>query len=302
MTVDPLGGEWKLLVEELENFQSIARFLKPPPGAIPVLDGVEIAGESIPLNGVLGGDHVLYIDFNRRYDLDARIRRAESEGDHGVADALRRNKQRAGILVADVAGHRITDALLAAMLHQAFLLGSYYELDSFGTITTKIFENINARFFEASAVNKYIAMIYGEIADSGHFRFISAAHPKPIVFSRAFRRIVGLPGDRLAASVPIGMFRSQDDFDRATGGDAVPYKTRFTVNEIRLLGSGDILILHTDGFSEHGQGRWLDAELEGVLREADGRGAGEIAARLRESLLAFAPPDDDITFVVVRKL
>ena len=29
----------------------------------------------------------------------------------------------------DAAGHQMTDALLAAMIHQAFLLGALYELD-----------------------------------------------------------------------------------------------------------------------------------------------------------------------------
>ena len=49
---------------ELENFQDIARHIRPSAGEIPQLDGLDIYGETIPLNGVIGGDHILYVDFN----------------------------------------------------------------------------------------------------------------------------------------------------------------------------------------------------------------------------------------------
>src|SRR5262245_34877983 len=141
---DPLG----YLKDELENFQEIAKFLKPSAGEIPELEGVDIDGVSMPRNGTIGGDHLIYIDFKKRYDLDARIAAALAAGRDDVASKLAENKHRAGILLADVAGHRITDALVAAMLHQAFLLGSYYELEMFGEITTKLFEHIKTRFYE----------------------------------------------------------------------------------------------------------------------------------------------------------
>jgi hypothetical protein len=88
------------------------------------------------LHDVVGGDHVAWVDFDRRYDLDARIAEAEGSGREAVARNLRRLRSRAGVLVADAAGHRVTDALVAAMLHQAFLLGVNYELDLFGEVTT----------------------------------------------------------------------------------------------------------------------------------------------------------------------
>jgi hypothetical protein len=39
----------------------------------------------------------------------------------------------AGVALIDVCGHQITDALLTAMFHQAFLLGILYELIPNGT-------------------------------------------------------------------------------------------------------------------------------------------------------------------------
>ncbi len=126
---------------------------------------------------LVGGDHIIYIDFNRRYDLPRRIHEAKAAGQRQVAERLEECRHRAGILLADVSGHRNTDALIAAMLHQAFLLGAYYELDRFGEITTKLFEHINQRFYQTTNVRKYLTMIYGEISQEGRFRFISAGTP-----------------------------------------------------------------------------------------------------------------------------
>jgi len=106
------------LVGELQNFEEISRFLDLSPGAIPRLPGVDIHGFSIPLRSRIGGDHILYIDFNERFDLSSRIREAEREGRETVVRQLCGCPERAGILVSDVSGHRMTDAMISAMLHQ----------------------------------------------------------------------------------------------------------------------------------------------------------------------------------------
>ncbi len=62
--------------DELRNFEEIARYLNPSPGEIPQLQNVDIAGLSMPLRSLIGGDHTIYIDFSHRYDLDARIAQA----------------------------------------------------------------------------------------------------------------------------------------------------------------------------------------------------------------------------------
>ena len=58
----------------------------------------------------------------------------------------------------------MTDALLAAMLHQAFLVGALYELDMNGQITRHLFENLNTRFYQSSGAHKFMSLIYGEIS------------------------------------------------------------------------------------------------------------------------------------------
>jgi serine phosphatase RsbU (regulator of sigma subunit) len=50
--------------------------LMPVEGAIPRLAGIEMFGNSIPA-GTVGGDLFEYINFQQRYDLDARIQRAQ---------------------------------------------------------------------------------------------------------------------------------------------------------------------------------------------------------------------------------
>ena len=49
--------------------------LMPVEGAIPHLDGIDMYGNSIPASTV-GGDIFEYINFQQRYNIDARIARA----------------------------------------------------------------------------------------------------------------------------------------------------------------------------------------------------------------------------------
>jgi serine phosphatase RsbU (regulator of sigma subunit) len=287
--------------EELRNFQEIARRLKPSPGEVPRLDGMEIDGVTLPLNGVVGGDHIIWIDFKERYDLEGRIADAEREGKTEVVEELRRNKHRAGILLADVSGHRITDAMIAAMLHQAFLLGVNYELDRHGEVTTQLFEHINARFFKTSAINKFLTMIYGEISDRGRFRFISAGHHPPLVFSREFGRFMPISRDRLVSFPPVGVFPSVDDMDERRRTNLFGYKKRYEVNEINLLAPGDILLLSTDGLAEHAGGRYFPEGPERCLRELREASAAEICRGLQADLLQQGKPEDDVSFVVIKK-
>src|ERR1700683_4395520 len=49
--------------------------LMPVEGAIPHVKGIEMYGSSIPA-GTVGGDLFEYINFQQRYDIDARIQRA----------------------------------------------------------------------------------------------------------------------------------------------------------------------------------------------------------------------------------
>ena len=286
---------------ELTNLEEIGLATKATWGDLPNLRGIDIDGATLPLRQAIGGDHVIYLDFKQRYDLDRRIAEAEAAGDERVLAGLRQSRQRAGVLVADVSGHKATDALVAAMLHQAFLLGAYYELDLFGEITTRLFEHINQRFFKSTALNKYLTMLYGEVSERGKFRFISAGHPAPLLFAGRPGRIEHLPEDQLVRFPPVGMFASNAFMDEHVDPGPLGYKRPYEVSEVDLLEAGDLLLLYTDGFAEHGGERYLEERAETVLESVRARSAPEICERLKEDLLDFAAPEDDISFVVVKK-
>ena len=285
---------------ELENFQEIARHIRPHAGDVPELQGLDIYGQSIPLNGVIGGDHIVYVDFNKRYDLDARIEQAKRRGNSDVATALQMCKRKAGIAVLDVSGHQITDALLAAMMHQAFLLGVIYELDYSGNITERLFENLNTRFYRSSAVSKFLTLLYGEIYDDGTFKFLSAAHPPPVVFSREYDKIVTIPDP--VSFPPIGTLPSQD-IDRRNTTSVLGYKDPYRVNELDLIGNGDIMLIYTDGLMEHQKDgeEYFPNHLEKVLHSYKEESAFVIFEAIRDDVLSFAEPDDDISFVVIKR-
>ena len=67
----------------------------------------------------------------------------------------------------DAAGRQMTDARLAAMIHQAFLLGALYELDRYGQITTRLFEDLNTRLTARRARTSSCLFFYGRFPKTG---------------------------------------------------------------------------------------------------------------------------------------
>jgi serine phosphatase RsbU (regulator of sigma subunit) len=290
--------------DEIKNLFDITAPLVPQPGEIPEIRGIDIYGESIQLHGPLGGDHIIFLDFNKRYDIDERIKRAQRAGKEAIAKKLESTRKKAGILVADVAGHSLTDAALAGRLHEAFLACALYELDIYGTITRRLFETLNIRFYNSTSAHKFITMIYGEVSEEGTFQFISAAHPTPIVFSNEFDRIVDISPDRFATFPPLGTQPPEYHVDKRTiKGNSLGYKAKYEINEINLMGQGDIMIIYTDGLSDHksDSGVPFFGLLEEKLRSVKHLSSRDIGRELKEAISASGRPSDDITYVVIKK-
>jgi serine phosphatase RsbU (regulator of sigma subunit) len=289
------------LTKELDNFEQIAQFLLPQPGDLPRLQGVDVFGGTLALNGTIGGDHLIYVDFKQRFNLPARIEDAVAQGRFDIAEQLQRCQRMAGIVLIDVSGHRVTDALLAAMLHQAFLLGAIYELDMFGRITRRLFENLNTRFYKSSGAHKFVSMIYGEISEDARFRFLSAGQPPPAVFSNQHDRFMEVS---LISFPPVGMLPSLGMIDEAATDRPLGFKDRYTLNDWSLMGSGDILLLHTDGLAEHRHGEqdYFPSHMEHTVRCVKDRSARAIYEAIREDLVAFDEPADDISLVVIKRM
>ena len=60
---------------EINIDEYLRKRLMPVEGAIPQLAGIDMYGDSVPA-GAVGGDLFEYINFQQRYDIDARIARA----------------------------------------------------------------------------------------------------------------------------------------------------------------------------------------------------------------------------------
>lgn len=313
----------------LDELDKRVKHIKPPPGEIPKLKGIEISGETLPKEGTIGGDHIIYIDFNKRYNLDARVEMIEQRWQEEMAEfseeeqqanryilkkkkekderinSLNENRTRAGVLVADVKGHDQSGSFIVGMLHQSFLTGALFEMKIYGKITTHLFEKINTRFYNSSSVDDFLTMIYGEISESGKFLFVSAGHPDPLVFCSASNRFMEIPKDKIVRYPPIGVIPSQKDIDAYMNKSAIGYKQEYQVNKIDLMGDGDILILYTDGLSEleNSKGEaFFPNHLEHVLRENKALPAKDICAAVKKAVTGFcSDPQDDITFVIIKK-
>ena len=286
---------------EVDNLKAITRGLRDYRARLPRLPGIEIAAASLPVDGVLGGDHIVFLDFQQRFDLPKRIAEAEKLGLLETAAELRKCADRAGVLLADIAGHQLTDVVVAAMLHQAFLLGAYYELDRNGRITTRLFEHLNQRLFETMAINKYLTMIYGEVSHEGNFHFICAGHPPPLVYSRAFGCFVSIPTSLLVTFPPVGMFPSGEEFVERPEPSLRKIKPGYRVNKIKLLSPGDLVFLYTDGLSELAAGNYISDRLEGLINETRDLEVHEIAERIRADIDAHTDREDDATFVIIKR-
>jgi serine phosphatase RsbU (regulator of sigma subunit) len=291
-------------INEIINFQKIAKNIKPGPGEIPCIPGLDIYGETISLIGDVCGDHIIYVDFRKRFNLNERLRQAELADKKNISLKLQQLKNKAGILLSDVSGHSITDHLLNAMLHQAFLVGANYELTNNGEITTDLFEIINQRFYQSSSIDKFITMIYGEIHSTGEFRFISAGHPQPVIFSNEFNRIVNIDDINLVTFQPIGTLPSEVDIDGTSIRSILGYKKRYSINMLNVMGYGDILMLYTDGFSEqnNGQLNYVEEKLEKILIENKNYSSKEIFLRIKDDFRNYCKtPDDDATIILIKK-
>jgi serine phosphatase RsbU (regulator of sigma subunit) len=286
----------------------LSQCLTPDAGIIPRLSNVDIFGISIPFNGIAGGDLITFVDFMERYDLDSRIAGALAKGQEEVAQNLRQLKRKGAILVADVAGHEFADAMLALILHQIFHMGVLYELASRGEVSSRLIEQINTRFCRSKTLRNlvgdtgtasFITLIYGEISNSGRFRFVSAGHPPPLVFSREYDRFVEINPERFVSYPPLGLQMNEDNADARIYQPALGYKKRYAVNELNLMGHGDVMLLYTDGlidpFSSYTQAR-----LERAVSRSRNGNAKNICEAILEDRNSSTEQTDDLSLVVVK--
>jgi serine phosphatase RsbU (regulator of sigma subunit) len=146
-------------------------------------------------------------------------------------------------------------------------------------------------------------MIYGEISEEARFRFLSAAHPFPLVFSNEHDRFMDVGQELRVSFPPLGMLPSLDAIDRNQTSSVLGFKAHYEMNEWVLMGRGDILLLTTDGLTEHRRedDDYAPSRLEQTLRGVKHLPATEILAAITADVLAFAEPADDLSVVVIKR-
>jgi serine phosphatase RsbU (regulator of sigma subunit) len=218
------------------------------------------------------------------------------------------------VLIVDAQGHGIIAAKIASTVHdtlQAFMLS---ELDRSGTITPRLFEQLNLRLAQSAtarnalgrstdASSREIAtMIYGEIQSTGEFRFVSFGHPPPLVFSSKYKRFMEVGRDRMAQFLALGLEIPEDHPDRNRYISVKIRKRRMDSSDIAmitLMGRGDILFLYTDGVFD-GSDEQERGRIEAIISEHKQQSAKEICnavldyAVKRDGLLRQEGHSDEI--------
>jgi serine phosphatase RsbU (regulator of sigma subunit) len=178
-----------------------------------------------------------------------------------------------------------------------------------GEITVRLFEQINTRFLKSTTLRNlnwdrdnsaFITLIYGEISHTGRFRFVSAGHPLPLVFSREYDCFVDISQDRLVSCPPIGLQPSEDHLDASHYEQALGYKKRYTVNELNLMGQGDILLLYTDGLLDLFSA-FTQNHLERTVSRARANSSKEICDAILAERHSVAEQTDDLSLVVIKR-
>jgi hypothetical protein len=323
MTYDELERAYELQLREISHAQDLAEMVRPRKVNLIKMPGIDYYGLVQPLYGRGGGDYFNVVNF-KRYHLDERITEAERflkeiagkddrdiERSKHLLETLKKNRDRIGIIVADASGHMITDCIPIAHLHSALKIGVIRELREHGEVTKRLFEELNTRFYNLmyspEAVDKpqpFVTFVYGEISNEGIFRYTLGGHPAPIIFSNILNEIRPIDKSQMQSTSPLGVAPSRYNIYSEQFEHNGNTTEELPVNDIKLMGQGDLLLLYTDCLVEHEDEQhvnFADTRLEDILRESKTGTAREIYNRIWEEMRHFAPLQDDFALVVIKK-
>jgi sigma-B regulation protein RsbU (phosphoserine phosphatase) len=187
-----------------------------------------------------------------------------------------------GISIADVSGKGVPAALVMATF-RASLLAEILNEYSIETI----FDKVNELLVRSTEPPVFVTAIYGTLETTkGMFTYCNAGHLPPLLIPAH-----GDPRELTGSDLLLGSFSNAEYYQR-----------------IIDLGSGDILILYTDGVSEAmgRQGEEFGTERLAKIAAAHKAGpAVEIRDRLYAEAVEFAADPtvlDDMTAVVIKRL
>src|SRR5581483_7151026 len=256
-----------------------------------------------PRNSV--DDHVAWLKTTPGYkpEMEAEYRRTRSSEQVRVAEDLRDLYTTAGVLLVDAQGHGIISAKIASTVHDTFHALMLPELDRHGKTTPELFENINLRLAQSVTARNALGisekenareiatMLYGEVNQRGHFRFVNFGHPPPLVFSAEYRRFMKIDESKMVQFLALGLQIPADHPDRNKYYSMNLRSMALSssdIAEITLMSPGDLVVLYTDGVYDGSDEQALE-RLEGVLGEHYRKPAKEIC----NALLDYAVNQDD---------
>jgi serine phosphatase RsbU (regulator of sigma subunit) len=187
-----------------------------------------------------------------------------------------------GIVVADVAGHGVPAALVAAMVKVAV---SSQVTD--GADPGKVIAGLNSVLCR-EAEGQYATAVYVFLDEAKRVgRYSAAGHPPLLLWHRATRRLTQLNAEGLLLGVRPDEAYPQSEFS---------------------FEAGDRLLLYTDGLVEatNPDGKEFgEARLSDFINAHENLSAEQLAERLLQEVLAWPgngnrhPQADDITLVVI---
>jgi sigma-B regulation protein RsbU (phosphoserine phosphatase) len=241
----------KRIEKDLEQAASIQRDLLPKED--PSFEDFAITGTNFPCYQV-GGDYYDFIPID---------------------------KDRLGVVIADVAGKGISASLLMASLRAALLaeVRPHYDIQ-------KMAGRLNDFVFKSSPINSFITFFFCDIhRRSGELRYVNAGHNPPFVVRKS-GQIAHLGSSGFA----LGMFPGSS----------------FEMGGIHL-DSEEIVVLFTDGIPEgrdKAQREYSEARLTELIKNHRNLSAKQLSTKILDDVRAFADGTeqaDDITLVIIKK-
>ncbi|HEX9654554.1 MAG TPA: SpoIIE family protein phosphatase [bacterium] len=195
-------------------------------------------------------------------------------------DVIPMSGDRLGVVIADACGQGLPAAMLVSQI-QALMRSEI----SNGHSVSRVLQNVNQQLSSLLPGSRFVTLFYGVIAcGTGEFEYATAGHTHPILI--------------------------QDDGhcrQLAAGGPALGLMQRASFETARLqLGSGDLIVLFTDGVSEtmnSNHEEYGEDRLAGLLVQNRLLACADILQVVRESLRAFGGAKsipDDRTLMAVR--
>jgi phosphoserine phosphatase RsbU/P len=198
-------------------------------------------------------------------------------------DFLAPQADRRDVVIGDVSGHGIAAALLMSTA-RAFLRALHQQGNQplEGTVT-----QLNQLLTQDMNDGSFMSLVLCRLFDDGGCAYVSAGHEPPLV-----HRVGGRHDALESTGMPLGMM-----------GDAT-----YAAHALQRLGSGDLLVLFTDGIFEAqappDHEPWGLKRLRQTVSAHAGHGAQAVCDEVVRAVtdhLGGHPPHDDITLVVVER-